>query len=347
MFKKNENGQAAVILVIAIVVLLAFAALAIDAGNAYNARREAQNAVDSSALAGSRQLVLECGVAAPSEANISAQALQMVKANLSSYNTVKFNYIMENSTAKYEVGSVGFVPCACGSRAIGVEAIVDRSAPAFLASFLGRSTLDVHAEARAKYGTVETVSSNLYPFTRRMPTGDPNDPLYHEGQVVQLRILDDADTLPGNFGWLTWDGQNNTPALADSLTPPGNSQIYYNPGTPANNWTANMNDHEINIGDWVQGAPGNKNANDVRGWLDWHIQHKTAMIIPLYDAVAGQGSHSNYKVAGFAAWELQSYDFTGNDKFMTGKFLRWVTSAEIVPPTCGAEGSVYTVKLAP
>ena len=85
MFRKSESGQAIVILAIVLVVLLAFAALAIDAGNAYTAKREAQNAVDAAVMAGTRQLVLECGRQGlnpgPSESNIRNKTLEMVAVN--------------------------------------------------------------------------------------------------------------------------------------------------------------------------------------------------------------------------------------------------------------------------
>ena len=48
----TESGQVLVILVLAIVGLLAFAALAIDGGLIYADRRGAQNAADASVLAG-------------------------------------------------------------------------------------------------------------------------------------------------------------------------------------------------------------------------------------------------------------------------------------------------------
>lgn len=50
--KQQEKGQVIVIIAIAIVILLGFAGLAIDAGMVYSDRRFAQNAADASALAG-------------------------------------------------------------------------------------------------------------------------------------------------------------------------------------------------------------------------------------------------------------------------------------------------------
>ena len=48
--KKNEHGQAIVLIALAIVGLVGFSALAIDGGNAYSDRRHAQNAADAAVL---------------------------------------------------------------------------------------------------------------------------------------------------------------------------------------------------------------------------------------------------------------------------------------------------------
>lgn len=55
---ESEHGQAIVILALAMIVLLAFAALAIDGGNAYVNRRRAQNGADAGALAGAHELIV-------------------------------------------------------------------------------------------------------------------------------------------------------------------------------------------------------------------------------------------------------------------------------------------------
>jgi Flp pilus assembly protein TadG len=53
---KNQKGASAVVVAIALVVLLGFAALAIDVGYLYSTRNELQNVSDATALAATRQL---------------------------------------------------------------------------------------------------------------------------------------------------------------------------------------------------------------------------------------------------------------------------------------------------
>lgn len=54
------------------------------------------------------------------------------------------------------------------------------------------------------------------------------------------------------------------------------------------------------------------------------------MVIPLYDAVAEQGGNGYYRIASFAAFEIQSYTNGGQGYFITGRFLRWVTNGNWV-----------------
>ena len=56
MIHSKRRGQAIVIIAGAMVALIALVALAIDGGNAYAQRRNAQNAVDGAAVAGITKL---------------------------------------------------------------------------------------------------------------------------------------------------------------------------------------------------------------------------------------------------------------------------------------------------
>src|SRR5688500_9784032 len=64
----------------------------------------------------------------------------------------------------------------------------------------------------------------------------------------------------GNFSWLTWAGGTDAPTLAQSLSPPGDSDSFVEPGEPT--------DRQPDAGDWVQGAPGSMNASAVRTQLE-------------------------------------------------------------------------------
>jgi hypothetical protein len=353
MFRKNEQGQAIVILAIGMVVLLVFAALAIDAGNAYTAKRVAQNAADASAMSGTRQLALECArqglTPGPNATKIIAEVDKMAAANnlstLPGGGVQEIYYLDDSGVRMGAVNPLAPVPCGCGPGAArGIEVVASNPTQSFLAGLMGQDVLGTKAGAKARYAPMATASTGLYPITGFVP--DAAHPLKFN-EIVVRAITDEP--VPGNFGWLSWNGDNNVPNLAESLTPPGDSGTkYYNPGTPENGWTPNYGDKAIQIGKWVQGAPGNMNASSVRAKLDWFKSTQTPLIVPLYDMSTAQGSNANFRVGGFAAFRLTDYDLHPNGASITGAFIKMVGNGEWAEGvTCDHETGLYSIKLTP
>jgi len=121
-------------------------------------------------------------------------------------------------------------------------------------------------------------------------------------------------TQPGNFGWLTWTGDNGVPTLIASLTLPGNSHTYVNPDDP--------NDHIISIGDWVVGKPGVANARKIRNALDELMN--IDIVVPIWGATTGNGTNTRYQVTGFATVRILGYDLPGQDR-ITVQFLGYAS----------------------
>ncbi|MFL5931617.1 MAG: Ig-like domain-containing protein [Gaiellaceae bacterium] len=118
-------------------------------------------------------------------------------------------------------------------------------------------------------------------------------------------------TRPGNFGWLTWNGDLSAPALGVSLTPPGDSGRYVNPDNPA--------DHDVSVGDRVRGRPGAVNALAVRKGLDL-LKTMDAVVVPVWDETRANGSNATYRVSAFAKVQLLEYRINGNAR-ITVRFL--------------------------
>ena len=87
-------------------------------------------------------------------------------------------------------------------------------------------------------------------------------------------------TEPGNFGWLSWNGQLGLPTLARSLTPPGDSGRYVNPQNPA--------DRDVSVGDSVRSQTGAVNALAVRKALD--LLKTLDARVPVWDQNTGPGA---------------------------------------------------------
>jgi hypothetical protein len=108
----------------------------------------------------------------------------------------------------------------------------------------------------------------------------------------------------GNFGWLTWTGDNSEAALVTSLTGAGNVSAYTNPDDP--------NDHDLSVGDWVMGKLGASNSIDIRNALD--NLEDTDIMVPVWDAVRGSGSSLAYHISGFARVHIEGYRLPGQNR---------------------------------
>src|SRR5687767_13314059 len=122
----------------------------------------------------------------------------------------------------------------------------------------------------------------------------------------------------GNFGWLTWAGSPSEPTLVASLTVPGDSSTYVNPAYGL--------DHQVSIGDWIQGKPGVSNGKNVCDALD--ALEQIEITLPVWNEVRGQGAHTAYRVSGFARVRLLNYQLPGQNR---------ITVRYMGPATCGLQ----------
>ncbi len=133
---------------------------------------------------------------------------------------------------------------------------------------------------------------------------------------------------PGNFGWLSWSGSPGSPALIQSLTPPGDSETYVNP--------RDTSDRQLTQGDWVQGRPGVSNNKQIRQALEG--LQSVPIIVPVWDQVQGQGVGTAYHISGFARVQLLGYHLPGQNR-IHARFLGLVS--------CGAQNVAPNVHAGP
>lgn len=164
-----------------------------------------------------------------------------------------------------------------------ISVVVSTTAHSIFARILSPSfaTTPVRARATAKCGPIST--ARVFPITTKYEN-------YQSGQVVELTNR----SAPGNLGWLNWEvgdtGGIGTPYLIEELL-------------------GNIPSPVISVGKDVYGEAGAKQG--IQNTMDYLCMMGTIVIIPLYDpdvAVSGQGINSGYRVRGFAAFKLLSYD---------------------------------------
>jgi hypothetical protein len=173
-----------------IVVLLAFAAIVVDAGAIYSHRRQIQTAADAAALSGVQELPLDPASAEAVAANYAA-----------------INAPAAADAAVYTVSST-FVP----NDTLTAE-LLDPAMGTFFARFMGIDERPVGARAVAIIGSPTTYGSGLMPFGV-LATGTVEAPYgYEPGGVLEL-VCANADSEHGNWHYVDLtpftDGAKNT-----------------------------------------------------------------------------------------------------------------------------------------
>jgi hypothetical protein len=181
----GERGQALVITVLALAVLMGCAALTLDVGVWYREQRQAQATADAAALAGAQALP-----ANPSNAFAWAQ-----------------QYADSNG------GGVTAADITLPS-ADTVAVTATRRPPSFFASVFALGKVTVHAHAAARSGIPEQVQgaapivvSESHPLL-----SGPGCPCFHTETTIPLA----KDGAPGAFGMVDFDnsGSNGNPDLS-------------------------------------------------------------------------------------------------------------------------------------
>lgn len=191
----QERGSALIYVALAMPVLLAFAAMAVDGSNIYAQQGRMQTAADTAALVGA-QLLAQGSTTAQVQSEVQTLAL----ANHADSVTISFL----NNNTELQVTAV-------------------HTFPTFFAGTVGYSTLSVQATAKAHYAAVAS-AGNLLPMTVMCDDmATDSDPGFTYGATY---ILHDSNmTAPGNRGWLTWNGSPSASTLAANIANPSNSPV--------------------------------------------------------------------------------------------------------------------------
>ena len=135
--KKEEHGQALIMVVLLLTALLGFAALVVDVGNLYLVKSQLQNAADAAALAGAQDL----------ETAINAES------------TAK-NYAEANGVPKSETS----VDTTYNNTSSKIEVVASKNVSYTFARVLGLIETDVTARAVAQKSTVGGEALNYAVF---------------------------------------------------------------------------------------------------------------------------------------------------------------------------------------
>jgi len=296
MRARSDHGQATVLTVVFLVVLLGMAALVLDIGSWYRADRATQSAADAAALAG-------------------AQALPGDSATA---NTLALQYATKN-------GGLGSGGVTFSSKIVANDTIkvtVKRAAPTFFAKIFGRNTVTVGSTATARSEGVSAVKyvapivvHYKHPLLNcKGPASKPNcAPDFGPTHPTTL-TLDDLHKPGGGSGAGAFGLLN-----LNYGDPTGNVGA----GTLAD-WLLNGYDDELPLGTYYSAPSANFNNSQFTASLDAVIGKE--VLFPVYRLLTGPGSNAKYDIIGWVGFVITSYDTHGSAGTLTGYFTSYTAS---------------------
>jgi Flp pilus assembly protein TadG len=291
MRTRNDIGQATVITLVFLTVLLAAAALVLDVGSWYRADRAAQSTADAAALAG-------------------AQALP---ENAASASTLAQQYAAKN-------GGLGSGSVTVTAKIVNNDTItvtVKRPAPGFFSKIFGIKSVTAGAKATArseglataKYVAPITVHYK-HPFLNCTgPSTHPTcNPTYGATTTLDLEDLHQkgGGSGSGAFGLINLnygdpDGNVGAGTLAD--------------------WLHYGNENELPLGTYYSAPSANFNNSQFTDSLNFVLGKE--VLFPVYRLLTGPGSNAKYDIIGWVGFVITSFDNSGSNGRLTGYFTTY------------------------
>ena len=291
MKTREDTGQAMVITVVFLLVLLGMAALVLDIGSWYRADRSAQSTADAAALAGAQAL--------PDTAKAATLAQQ---------------YAVKN-------GGLGTGTIAFSSKITANDTItvtVKRPAPGFFSKLFGLKTVTAGAHgtarsepmAQARFVAPITVHYK-HPYLNC--TGPSTNPTCNPDFDHQTTLnLEDLHTKGGGSG---------SGAFGLINLKYGDSTGDIGAGTLAD-WLRGGYPDDLPLGTYYSAPSANFNNSQFLSSLDFVLGKE--VLFPVYRLLTGPGSNAKYDIIGWVGFVITSYKATGSSGSLTGHFTRYV-----------------------
>lgn len=378
----RNDGQALVLVVLALVAMIAMAGLVIDGGNLFAQQRKTQNWTDAGANAGAVQLLRRLIGVPGSETEWDQRVVEAVKESIAADGLdaiPEIDYTRIDGTVLGPAGTTDIPDNAAGVRVVG-----QRSVGTYLAGIVGFSSFTATADATAVAGYATGVGQGgLLPVTFPVlftqcdgnslvvggGTGTPPGtwPVGPANQVV----VPMCSNGPGNVGWIDWTPTGGGASeLADAITKKNNKPMstphwYYITQTGSISSGQVQNAMETYIGEDVllpifyasesdplpgtcNSKPDNDPDNDQADLSDCLIANR-----------GGNGSNQWYYLVTFGSFHLEGVYLNGGDggacdpgdvdgKTISGCLLGYFTT-DVVPAnlTIGPGGGTQTSNLTP
>jgi hypothetical protein len=298
-----ESGQALVLSIVFLTVLLGMAALTLDVGSWYRAHRATQATADAAALAAAQELP-------ESTDNAKTRALEYASKN----------------GGGLAAGNITFSSKFSANDTVAVR--VERPAPAFFAKLFGLSSVTVRGRASARataLGSARYVAPIVvhykHPLLNCTQAAHPNcNPTF--GATTTLTLSDlhrpGGGSGAGSFGLINLNNADvSGTADADVLA----------------DWLRYGYDQDMPLGIYYSAPSANFNNSQFLSALDAVVNKE--VLFPVYRLLTGPGSNGKYDIIGWVGFYVRSYDASGSNGTLTGEFSRYIAEGIEAPPGGG------------
>lgn len=280
-FRENgERGAVAVLVALLLVVLLGFAALAVDVGRLYSEKAQVQNGADAAALGVAQKCALDtsdlnCSITSPLAISL---ANKNAVDGLNNITSVSLDLVNRKVTVTAGAQQAGGAPNAVSL---------------FFARVVGFNTADVVATSSVRWGSPiagRTAFPLAYSICQvRGYIGGALQLLQDHGTGANpsCNYGPAGATVAGGYGWITQDagvcGGTINLVVSEGGSAPGNS------------------------------LPNNCAAT-LQKWSDTITAGRDVIVLlPVFDSVIGTGSGAIYHLVSFAAFKVAGWKFSGNN----------------------------------
>ncbi len=340
-YRDPQRGQALTLFALALTAIVLGAAVVVDGGYAYAQRRQAQNAADFAAMAGTRiigQSLTGRPFGTGTAGNVENAILTTLAAN--DATLVEAEYVDETGAALGPVVGASRIPDA----AFGVVVKAKADWEPFLLGIIGVADWVAGASATAmtpgqsKGGGVLPIGIEDV-FFNALASCDPK--VLHS--CIRQPLTPGHQIGPGSFGWLSF-GLNGSGGKCDwsySLRMDPNSGCEVNQPFLDSLIGPPSEDHGCCGPVDEPGPNGETNENKIGAltgneWADlsFYIDNELPVWVPIYTGgLQGTGSKAYYDIVGFGA--IVFIDEDGS------QHAKWLKGASVEAPWCAVDGQKY------
>ncbi|GAA2147015.1 hypothetical protein GCM10009825_41060 [Arthrobacter humicola] len=276
----SEHGAISVLVAILMVVLLGFAALAVDTAVLYAERTQLRNGADAAAIAVAQKCAKN--INDPDCSSTSTLAASLANSNAGDgLSNVKSLLLDKNART---------VTVVAGAQEAGKQA---NNVSLFFGRALGFNSTEVNAPSTVKWGS-PVAGTTAFPLTFSVcqVKGHVDGTLqllqsHGSGANPGCNYGPSGAAVEGGFGWLP-----NDPGICGGLIDLAVSEGGSDPGNS---------------------APGACDATLQRWAADITAGRDVVVLLPVFNKVTGTGAGAVYGLISFAAFKVAGWSFSGNN----------------------------------